>query len=343
MNKTEKKWAALLAILGLLFTGYVTGYINPGAENYLFKVTDDGNGPPPPPPSGWQGGTFSLITAGRDTLDSSGSLTVGTDFTGNWYAYRNGLWVFLGAGSASGVNIESDPTDDGYIWMFLEEISTKYWYSDIGQSLSKNTYMTDYQWIDVDGDATKEFAIKCSLWYIPEPASGYASRTYYPYFLKASCQGTDASALTVLTSPSDITVTANPETEYIGWETALSAEKRTVGIRKIVLNFNDTDTTKWELEKVNVPGVGYLDGSLFTEAKIGTTATEYTYIIGTDFDDIVYWSVPQGTANKFDCTASIKWKLDDGEAVTVTPYWYQWMYDRDSVSDNDAVVVDNAA
>lgn len=331
---TNQKWAAGLLIIAVIAGAalYQGGYLN-----QFLEVTPT-PGPTPTPGDQWLGGTFDLTVAGRDTLDSANSLTVGTDFTGNWWAYRSGTWVFLGSGSATGTEIESDPIDDGYIYLLCEEISTKYWYSDTGYTVAKNTYVTDYKWVDADADTDKEFCYKISLWNIPPPASGYPARTFYPYFLKESGQGTDADALQWETQPADVaSVGTSTVTKYCAWETKLTAAKRSVGVYKIEIVVNSTDTTLWDIDQINIPGVGYIDGSLMTE-DVRSSDTKYQYIVGSDFDNIVYWSVPSGSNNKFDNTVAIKFTMGSGDELQFTLYVYQWLYDRTSVSDNDAVV-----
>jgi hypothetical protein len=333
---TNQKWVAGILLALIVGVGYWYTQ-DPTLGGFLAAKKPGGDGTPPPGED-WLGGTFSLIDKGRNSLDSSGSLTTGTNYDSSWYAYRGGNWVFLGAGSGSGVNIESIAEDDGYLWLLVEEKSSQYYYADTTMTLSKNTYMTDYRWVDADGDTDREFIYKCSLWNIPKPASGYPSRTFYPYFLAESGQGTAANALQWQTQPSDISsIGTSTTTKYIGWETKLTAEKRAVGIYKIVIEVNSTSTTKWEIDKVNVPGVGYLDGSLFDEVVL-TSKTQYTYKIGTDFDDIVYWKVPSGTNNKFDNTVAVKFTLSSGDVLQFTLYVYQWLYNRVSISDSDAVV-----
>jgi hypothetical protein len=336
---TNQKWIA--GILLALILGVTVWYVkDPTLGGYLQqKQPDDDTGPKPKPGDEWLGGTYDLMDKGRNTLDSSASLTTGTDYSSSWYRYQNGDWSFISAGSgSSGNNIESIPYDDGYIWLLAEETSAKYYYVDVARTLSKNTYIIEYRWEDVDGDTDKEFVFKCSLWEIPEPASGYPERTFYPYFKAESGQGTAANALQWETQPSDISsIGTSTTTKYIGWETKLTAEKRAVGIHKIVIEVNSTSTTKWEIDKVNVPGIGYLDGSLFDEVVL-TSKTQYTYKIGTDFNDIVYWQVPSGTNNKFDNTVAVKFTLSSGDILQFTLYIYEWLYDRTSVSDNDAVI-----
>lgn len=333
----SKEGLAVAVILCLAVAG-VAYYFDPTLGGLLSQQPTPGPGPTPG--DLWLGGTFDLTVAGRNSLDSSGSLTVGTDFTGDWWAYRSGAWVFLGSGSASGTEIESIADDDGYIWLLVEEKSSKYYYADVANTMARNTYILgDYKWMDADGDTDKEFLFKVSLWNIPEPASGYPARTYYPYFLAESGQGTAANALQWETQPTDITsIGTSTTTKYISWESKLTAEKRAVGIYKIEITINDTDTTKWEIDQVNIPGVGYIDGSLFTE-DVRTSDTKYQYTIGTDFDNIVYWKVPAGTANKFDNTVALKCTFGATENYTITLYIYQWLYNRVSVVDSDGVVL----
>ncbi len=297
-------------------------------------------GPGPTTGEEWTGGTYELTVAMRDTLDASASMTTGTDASISYYAYRSGGWVFIGSATSGGDDqVESDPVDDGYIWVLTEEASSKYYYADTGNTVSKSTHITDYKWVDADGDTDKEFLYKISLWNIPEAASGYPKRTYYLYYYAESSQGSDADLIQWDNQPSDSSgIGTTTTTEYIDWKTKLSAEKRAAGVFKIEIVVNSTDTTKWEIDKVNIPGVGYIDGSQFTE-DVRTSDTKYQYIIGSDFDDIVYWNVPSGTNNQLDNTLAVKCKFGSGEAYSFTLYVYGWLYDRTSVSDSDAVTL----
>lgn len=330
MDTGQKILAAIGIILILLIAYYAGGLAWLGISPPTEPEPTNGE-----PPTGWLGGTFDLTIAGRNSLDSSASLVVGTDFTGDFYAYRSGSYVFLGAGSATGTQIESEPSDNGYIWLLTEEINTKYYYADIPSTLSKSTYISEKRWTDADGDGDKEFVFKISLWNIPKPASGYPSRTFYPYFMAESGQGTAANALTI-NAPDNITVGTATTTKYIGWESALSAEKMAVGIYKVEIVINSTDSTKWILDKVNVPGAGYLDGSQFVE-DVRSADTKYSYVIGNDFDNIIYWKVPSGTQNRFDNTVALRCTFGADEFYDVTLTIYQWTYDRVSVSDSDTV------
>lgn len=330
--KTNEK-----VILAIVIIAIIGGAYYMGAFDQWLAVT-----PYEPVEGEWLGGTFDLTVAGRNTLDSSVSL-VDADFTANWYAYRNGVWVFLGSGVVAGTEIESIAEDNGYIWLLVEELSSKYFYADTSMTLSKNTYITDYKWVDADGDTDKEFLYKVNLWNIPEPASGYPSRTFYPYFLAVSGGATDANALQWETQPANVTgiSTTTTQTKYIGWETKLNAEKKAVGIYKIEIVVGSTSTTLWQIDKVNIPGIGYLDGSLFTE-DVRTSDTKYQYIIGTDFNDIVYWKVPSGTNNKQDCTVAVKCTFAGSEDIAFTLYVYQWLFDRTSEVDSDTVYLQAA-
>ena len=336
MKKSQKPWAYLLALVFICYMGASVYFQSFDPRTWQLKAV-----PPPAeePPTGWAGGTFTITVAGRDSLDSSGSLTAGTDFTSSIYAFRQGGWVFLGASSGSGTNIESLPQDDGYIWVLCEEASTKYWYSDKVTTQSMNYYCKGYQWADADKDTTKEFLYKFSLWNIPEPASGYPSRTFYPYFIKEGGQGTAANLVQWDTQPTDVeNLGTGPDNVYVSWATKTSAQKRGACVYKVAVKFNSSDTTKFTVKKVNIPGVGYVDGSLFTEDldTVNSYAT-YTYQFGTDFDTASYWTVAGGANNKFDNTVWIEFNLSSG-SIGVTLYIYELDYARTGVSDSDEVV-----
>jgi len=319
---------AVLSLVGVvLWTGYQTDW------TWKFQIT-----PGEPPTGTWKGGTYRLTVAGRDTLDSSASLVVGTDFTGSWYGYRSSKYVFLGVGSSSGADVESKAEDDGYIYLKVEEISTKYYFSDPMATVDY-TYIKSYSWLDIDNDLEKEFVYKCSLWDIAK-SGDYYPRTFYASFKAESSQGTAANALQWQTSPTDISsIGTSTVTKYVGWETKLTAAKRAVGIYKVVLSVNSTSTTKWEITSLNIPGVGLISGSALDEQVLSSTTT-YTYEVGTaDFDNVLYWYISSGQNNKFDNTLAVKCKFGSGEAYTFTLYIYQLLYDRTTVSDNDPVVL----
>lgn len=314
------------------------------AALYSFSLDNSGSGPTgneDPIVEGWAGGTFALTVAGRNTYDTSSSLTVGTDFTGNWYRFVNGEWSFITSGSGSGSNVETEVSDGGYLWLMVEEISSKYYYVDVDKTEAQSSYIVDgaTQWTDVDNDNEKEYAFKVDVSGIPAAASGYPARTYLIYLKAESGQGTAANALQWETQPSDISsVGTSTVTKYIDWETKLTAAQRSVGIYKIEIVVNDTDTTKWQIERFNVPGLGYLDGDLLDE-DVRSSDTKYTYIIGTDFDDIVYWDIAANEQNSFDNTVEVKCTFGSSEAYSFTLYVYQYLYNRASISDSDAVVL----
>ena len=333
--KDSTKAILLLLIIGIAYFGYTKGWFSglvPGQQ-----VPTAPSQPTTPTTGGWEGGTFTVYVKGRNSLDSSSALTAGTNFNTGIYAYRNGHWVFLGSDTGSGVNIEATREDNGYVWVLVEEKSGQYYYVDVPTTLQMNSRVSEYRWTDADGDNQKEFLFKLSLLDVPKPASGYPQVTFYPYFLAESGQGTPANALQWETQPSDIVAgtTANKK-NYIGWAAKLTASKRAVGVYKIEVRINSTDTSKFKLDKVNIPGVGYIDGSQFEETIL-SSETRYVYKIGSDFNDIVYWKIPEGTNNKIDLTVCVETSLSSSDVIQVTLYVYQMLYDRSTTYDSDSV------
>jgi hypothetical protein len=116
-----------------------------------------------------------------------------------------------------------------------------------------------------------------------------------------------------------------------------SAEKKGVAVYKIELKVNSTDTSKWDLKNVNVPGIGYLSGSNFQE-QILENYVIYTYIIGSDLKNAVYWQLPANTNNKFDLTVGIEFRLASGDKLNWTLTVYQLTPSETSITDADSVL-----
>jgi len=178
VKKTSTGVKVLIVLMAIALLGVAWYAVDPTLAGFLtVKPSEDH-------PTGlWEGGTFALSVDGRNSLDASASATAGTDFTASFYGFRSGSYQFLGSDTGSGVDVESIPADNGYVWLMVKEISTKYYYADAPNTVAQNTYMKEYRWVDIDGDTNKEWIYKCDLWNIPTAGILYPSRTYYPYFL----------------------------------------------------------------------------------------------------------------------------------------------------------------
>jgi hypothetical protein len=318
-KKSSKTWIAVLLIFLVIFGfGVYT--------NWTFKfeqVPKEETGAVP-------AGTFTMRTTAYDTLDVATNRSLGTDVKVYWYAYRNG-WVLLGSGD--NVNIEIEERDGGYIYVVCETSSS--YYLDYVKTQSMNSRVKSVTYEDVDGDSIKEWVFKYSMWNIPPAASGYPQTTFYAYALTYD----NSFAFPAGGQPADITsIGTSAVTKYIAWYMSASAEKKGVAVYKIELKVNSTSTSLWDLKNVNVPGVGYLSGSSFQE-QILENYVVYTYIIGSNLKDSVYWQLPPNTNNKFDLTVGIEFHFTAGtEVLNWTLTVYQLTPSETSVTDADSVI-----
>ena len=320
-KKSSNAWIAVLLIFLVIFGfGVYT--------NWTFKLQQAGQ-PTPTPTGAAPAGTFTMRTTVYDTLDVATNRTLGTDVKVYWYAYRNG-WVLLGSGD--NVNIEIEDRDGGYIYVVCETSSS--YYLDYAKTQSMNSRVKSVTYEDVDGDSVKEWVFKYSMWNIPPAASGYPQTTFYAYLLTY-----DASfAFPTGGQPSDVTsIGTATVTKYIPWYMSASAEKKGVAVSKIELKVNSTSTSKWDLKNVNVPGVGYLSGSSFQQ-QILETYTVYTYVVGSNLKDAVYWQLPANVNNKFDLTVGIEFHLSTGDVLQWTLTVYQLTPSETSITDADSVI-----
>lgn len=322
-KKGSNAWIAVALILLVFFgLGVYT--------NWTFKF-QQAPAPGPTETGAVPVGTFTMRTTGYNTLDVASTVAIGSSgLKVSWYAYRNG-WVLLGAGD--NVNIELEERDNGYIYVVAEGNSS--WYIDFTKTQSMNSRVKSVSYEDVDGDSIKEWVFKYSMWNIPPAASGYPQTTFYLYALAYD----SSFAFPAGGQPADIaSIGTSTVTKYIPWYMSASAEKLGVAVYKIELKVNSTSTSLFDLKNVNVPGVGYLSGSNFQE-QILETYTVYTYTIGGNLKDAVYWQLPPNVNNKFDLTVGIEFHFTAGtEVLQWTLTVYQLTPSETSITDADIVI-----
>lgn len=319
-KKSSNAWIALALILLVIFgVGVYTNW------TFKFAVT-----PGPTETGAVPVGTFTMRCNSYDTLDVATNRTLGTDVSVYWYAYRNG-WILLGSGD--NVNVELEERDNGYIYAVCKTSSS--YYLDFSKTQSMNSRVKSVSYEDVDGDSVKEWVFKYSMWNIPPAASGYPQTTFYAYLLTYD----SSFAFPAGGQPSDITsIGTSATTKYIPWYMGASVAKKGVAVCKIEIKVNSTSTSLWDLKNVNIPGVGYLSGSSFQQ-QILESYTVYTYVIGNNLKDAVYWMLPPNVNNKFDLTVGIEFRFTAGtEVLNWTLTVYQLTPSETTVTDADSVV-----
>jgi len=302
-----------LIVLMALFNPATAAFIEQTTGIQLPWITVQQPSPGPSPgPSTPQHITGIVTTdvAAFDSLDIATSRTVGTNVNVYWYALRGGSWILLGSGDAADINVEEQ--DNDIIYAVVSVPSGQAFYVDYQKILSMNSRAQTVDYKDIDGDNVEEYVFRLDIAKIPY-ASGtgkYSLPCFNVYLLTYDSSHS-------LTSPGNITsIGTSKVTKYAEWYTTMSAEKKALAISKVVITAGTSDTSKLKLLKVNVPGVGYLDGSSF-EQDVLTSTIKWTYSISNQLYGADYIKLPVNTQNKFEFTVSLECDLASGDDISL--------------------------
>jgi len=250
-----------------------------------------------------------------DSLDITTARTVSTNVKAIWFRSINGQWVQVGTGNAVDLSLTS--ADKDLVYLALSIPAGQAFFIDYKMIEAMNPQLKFFAYQDITGDTIKDFVYKVDI-----SGSTYASSTG-----KWAMPSTNLYLLTEDTSwaipsggqPADITaIGGTTVTKYIKWYAEVSAEKKAVAISKVTITVNSTATEEFTLLKVNVPGVGYLDGSQF-EQDVQATQTVYTYTItNANLYGADYLTRPVNDKNQFDFTCAMELTLGASVSDNVT-------------------------
>ena len=269
--------------------------------------------------TGYISGIVTTDVAAFDSLDIATSRTVGTNVNCYWYAYRNG-WILLGSGDGADINVEE--ADRNTIYAVVSVPSGQNYYVDYQKILQMNTRAKSVEYRDIDGDNVEEWVFKLDISNIPY-ASGtgkYSLPCFNIYLLTYDSSFSWPSG----GKPSDETgVGTSPVTKYIEWYISLSGEKKALALSKVVLTVNTSDVSKVTLKKLNIPGIGYLDGSSFDQDVL-SDQIKWTYECSNTLYGANYLKLPVNSLNKFEFTAAVELDLDTSDVIqfTLTLYYF---------------------
>jgi hypothetical protein len=252
-------------------------------------------------------GLFDMNTKGYDSLDISTTLAENTNYHLYWYAKRGG-WLLLGKGA---VTVEVTEVDGGYIYGVVKVVSGQSYYVDWTETKNKNPRVVEVSYEDVDNDGYKECTFKFSMANIPKPATGNPTVYFYPYLL--------AYQQPSLHSPGNITsIGTSKVTKWVEWYAYFANAKKAYGITKVEIVVGTTDTTKVTLNRVNVPGIGYVSGDAFGTPYRGASTLTWTYSIGSSLFDANFIKYGSNQLNKFEFTTEIECQLGASDVLTLT-------------------------
>lgn len=285
----------------------------------------------------------SILTtdvAAADSLDISTSRTVGSDINVLWYRYE-GDWIQLGSGD--GTDITVSESDNNEVFMVVQFPGSPSYYVDYQKILDMNRHLSWYSYEDITEDDVEEFIFKVDI-----SGSTYASangKWNMPlcnvYLLT---DDTGSFSIPAGGQPDDHTdIGESTTTKYLKWYGEISTEKRAVALYKVVLKVNTSDTSKVTLSKMNIPGIGYLDGSSF-DKDVLTSETKWTYTISRNvLYGANYMKRPVNDPNEFKFTTAVELTLSTDDVLQFTLYLYQLDASESSISDSDSVICQEAS
>jgi len=320
-----------IALLALLTNPTVTVWLQSMGITlpWMAQVPTTGGGGGGGATATYTKGIVTTDTAAFDSLDIATSRTIGTNVKVYWYANR-GQWVLLGSGDAADINVEE--RDNNVIYAVVSVPSGQAFYVDYQKILSMNSRATSVDYKDIDGDNVKEFVFRLNVADIPL-ATGtgkYSLPCFNVYLLTYDSSHS-------ISSPSNIVAGTSKVTKYVEWYTTMSAEKKALAVCKVVLVANTSNIEEITLKKLNIPGIGYLDGSSF-EQSVLSSEIRWTYTITSTLYGADYIKLPVNSLNKFEFTTTLEVDLAS-DNIQVTLYVYYLTSAEATASLSDAVVL----
>lgn len=260
-------------------------------------------------------GRFHVYETVVNSLDIATERTTATNYKIYWYTRQGTQWIYHETGDDKYVTLTE--ADAGVLWVVLTIPTSQAFYVDYQKIVSNNQYINSYLYQDIDGDGVKEFAFPYDMKNQPIPNSGYPAITFMGFTLTYEASFTGLNDLANETAIGTAAVTKFKD-YYLSFATAKSA----VAIYKVEVKITTTDETKIRLKKLNIPRLGYLDGSSFSKAFTASDI-RYTYTIASNFDGCVYLAYAANTQNRFDMTLGLEYTLagSDDILVTLTVYY----------------------
>jgi len=296
-------------------------------------------GPAPGPgretPCDYPTAIVTTDVAAWDSLDITTSRTIGTDINVLWFRYSGG-WIQLAAGDGQDITVQQ--SDNNIIYMAVQFPSSPSYYVDYEKILQMNPHVSWYGYQDITGDNVEEFIFKVDI-----SGSTYASATgkwNMPAVNIYLLTYDNSFAIPTGGKPADITgIGTSTVTKYLKWYAEISAEKKAIAVYKVVLTVNTSDISKVTLKKMNIPGIGYLDGSSFTQDVL-SGSIKWTYTISQNvLYGADYIKRPVNDPNEFKFTTALELNLASGDVLQVTLTIYQLTPAEASISDSDSVIL----
>jgi hypothetical protein len=261
-------------------------------------------------------GQFEMNTKLYDSLVPATPHTIVTDANIYYYHFSQGHWV-LGVVASVGVDLfDAKPEDNGYMWVVVAPTTNAY-YIDYQKIMQNDPYIISYQYIDVFGTGVKNFAFQYDLKNHAIPASGYPVISFTADLIAYAAPTFGDSLKNVNLTK----IGAGINETYINWYLKGTANKG-AAIYRIELTAGNstktcTDLTKIVLKKLQIPGLGYLDGSQFQQS-FTSVDIRWTYTATTNLDHAIYLTLLSNVNNRFDMNGQLEFLLGTTTAIPIT-------------------------
>lgn len=263
-------------------------------------------------------GQFQLDNTAYDSTDPGTVRTIATNLNIFYYHNKGGVWSpGTTASSSTTKYFSATAEDNGYMWCVVEIPSGQAFYVDYEAISDLNSYVTGWQYVDVDKDTVNEFVFQYDLRDHAIPSSGYPIITFNAYILTYDASFTGLNDLANATS-----IGTSTTTKYYEWYLAFSAEKKGVAIYKVEFKATTTDETKVRLKRMEIPNYGTLDAAQFTKSYTASDI-RWTYTFTNNFKDANYLYREINSANKYYMNTQVEYTLvhPDDILITCTVYY----------------------
>lgn len=258
-------------------------------------------------------GRWTLYETTACTLDPGTTYTHDTEFQLLWYTRHGSEWIYQEAGGGADKFAELTPADGGYLWAVVKIKSSQNYYVDYQKIVTVNDWVDSYQYVDVDDDGVREFCFKYDMKGHSIPDSGYPGITFLGFLLPYDSSFTGINDLGNITGIGEATNSSVFQDYYLKF----SATKKALAIYKAEVKITTTDETKVRLKHLNIPGLGYLDGSAF-DKTLTASDIRYTYTISKTFDGALYLKHSTNAQNRYECTLQLECTLANADDLLVT-------------------------
>jgi len=262
-----------------------------------------------------------ISSFGYSSFNTMNTFNDATNFAITYYRMLNGNPVFMGSSTGGSATVTATAADNNIIYAAVSPRAGQNLYVDFDKTAANNiAVMGQPQYFDIAGNGQRQFVYQLNIANLPRDANGVGQLWFYPYFRP---QGN-----MILNSPADQSgIGTGTRTQYIKWEGAFTTTDVALAITKVEIEFSTGDLTKINLDNVNIPGMGFLAGTQFSQSRT-SSSTLYTWQVSPlDLSGATYLMLGANADNSFSFNTRTQTNLASGESIDATITIYSLAYD----------------